>query len=70
MKQRTEFMKNRILTKPMPYNNIKTKGKNFISKKYILVFAKKKKKKKSRHLLFRISSPEMKVQYVTKKIKS
>ena len=70
MKQRTEFMKSRILTKPMPYNNSKTKGKNFIPKKYILVFVKKKKKKKSRHLLFRISSPEMKVQYVTKKIKS
>ena len=68
MKQRTEFMKNRILTKPMPYNNIKTKGKNFIPKKYILVFVKKKKK--SRHLLFTISSPEMKVQYVTKQIKS
>ena len=33
MKQRTEFMKNRILTKPMPYNNSKTKVKNFISKK-------------------------------------
>ena len=62
MKQRTEIMKNRILTKPMPYNNSKTKGKNFIPKKYILVFVKKKiKKKKSRHLLFRISSPEMKV---------
>ena len=45
MKQRTEFMKNRILTKPMPYNNSKTKGKNFIPKKYILVFVKKKKKK-------------------------
>ena len=59
MKQRTEFMKNRILTKPVPYNNSKTKGKNFIPKKYILVFVKKKKK--SRHLLFRISSPEMKV---------
>lgn len=69
MKQRTEFMKNRILTKPMPYNNIKTKGKNFIPKKYILVFVKKKKKK-STHLLFTISSPEMKVQYVTKQIKS
>lgn len=47
MKQRTEFMKNRILTKPMPYNNSKTKGKNFISKKYILVFVKKKSKKKN-----------------------
>ena len=44
MKQRTEFMKNRILTKPMPYNNSKKKGKNFIPKKYILVFVKKKKK--------------------------
>lgn len=66
MKQRTEFMKNRILTKPMPYNNIKTKGKNFIPKKYILVFVKKKKKIKAFIVYNFIARNESSICYKTK----
>lgn len=66
MKQRTEFMKNRILTKPMPYNNIKTKGKNFIPKKYILVFVKKKKKKINAFIVYNfIARNESSICYKT-----
>ena len=45
------FMKNNILTKSLPYNNIKTKGKNIILNKC--------------NKIFTISLLEIKVQYVT-----